>query len=154
MNGVANRGDRLPNIHNDTAFTTNLVDAKIIQECTHQLLINEKAKVKSGESEGEAIIQIREIGLNYFGNIFEDGKISGEECCLMISKWIYDLCLQNSPLFRNNMVLEFGAVSGLASISLFTHANIFCNRTNQGSNQVFITDVNTFTLITFRIMSY
>ncbi|GAB70075.1 hypothetical protein PCYB_008240 [Plasmodium cynomolgi strain B] len=74
---VANRGDSTANSHNDTAFTTNLEDAKIIQECTHQLLINEKAKVKSGESEGEAIIQIREIGLNYFGNLFEDATTSG-----------------------------------------------------------------------------
>ncbi|GAB66700.1 hypothetical protein PCYB_094840, partial [Plasmodium cynomolgi strain B] len=158
--GVANRGDSAPNSHNDTAFTTNLADVKIIQECTRQLLINEKAKVKSGESEEEAIIRIREIGLNYFGNSFEDGKTSGEEvhshnditginiweCCLMISKWISDLCLQNSTLFSNKVVLELGAGSGLASISLFTHANIFRNGTNQGPNQVVITDVNPFTL--------
>ncbi|GAB69776.1 hypothetical protein PCYB_005250, partial [Plasmodium cynomolgi strain B] len=50
MNGVANRGDRAPNSHNDTAFTINLEDAKIIQQYTHQLLINEKAKVKTGKA--------------------------------------------------------------------------------------------------------
>ncbi|GAB66698.1 hypothetical protein PCYB_094820 [Plasmodium cynomolgi strain B] len=132
MNGVANRGDSAPNSHNDTAFTTNLEDAKIIQECTHQLLINEKAKVKNGESEEEAIIRIREIGLNYFGNSFEDGKTSGEEihshnditginiweCCLMISKWISDLCLQNSTLFSNKDLYE-------AKFSEFTDASNF-----------------------------
>ncbi|GAB70007.1 hypothetical protein PCYB_007560 [Plasmodium cynomolgi strain B] len=48
--GVSNRGDRSPNNHNDTAFRTNLEDAKKIQECTHQLLINEKAKVKTGKA--------------------------------------------------------------------------------------------------------
>ncbi|GAB69469.1 hypothetical protein PCYB_002180, partial [Plasmodium cynomolgi strain B] len=158
--GVANRGDRTPNIRNDTAFTTNLEDEKIIQECTHQLLINEKAKVKNGESEEEAIIWITEIGLNYFGNLFEYGKTSGEgvyshnditeiniwECFLMISKWIYDLWLQNITLFSNKVVLELGAGSGLARISLFTHAYIFLNGTNQAPNQVVITDVNPFTL--------
>ncbi|GAB69566.1 hypothetical protein PCYB_003150, partial [Plasmodium cynomolgi strain B] len=91
MKNVANRGDSAPNSHNDTAFTINLEDAKIIQECTHEFLINEKAK-------------IREIGLNYFVNSFEDSNTSGEVvhlrnditginiwmCCFMISKWISD----------------------------------------------------------------
>ncbi|GAB69696.1 hypothetical protein PCYB_004450 [Plasmodium cynomolgi strain B] len=48
--GVANRGDSAPNSHNDTAFTTNLGDPKIIQMCIHQLLIYEKAKVKKGKA--------------------------------------------------------------------------------------------------------
>ncbi|GAB69589.1 hypothetical protein PCYB_003380 [Plasmodium cynomolgi strain B] len=94
--GVANRGDRTPNSHKDTALTTNLEEGKIIHECTHELLINEKAK--------------------------------------------------NRTLSSNKMVFELGAGSGLASISLFTHANIFRNGTNQGQNQVVITDVNPFTL--------
>ncbi|GAB69854.1 hypothetical protein PCYB_006030 [Plasmodium cynomolgi strain B] len=42
-----------------------------------------------------------------------------------ILKWISDLCLQNSTFFSNKVLLELGAGSGLASISLFTHANIF-----------------------------
>lgn len=157
---VEDRGEGAPSGHNDTAFTTNLEEAKIIQESTHQLLINEKAKVKKAEGEEEVIIRIREIGLNYFGNSFEDGKTSGEEihshnditginiweCCLVISKWISDMCLQNSTLFSNKEVLELGAGSALASISLFTYANIFLNGANQGPNQVVITDVNPFTL--------
>ncbi|ANQ08260.1 Uncharacterized protein PCOAH_00027630 [Plasmodium coatneyi] len=160
INGVGNCQDSAPSRHNGEAFTTNLEDAKIIQECTHQLLINEKAKVKNAESEEEAIIRIREIGLNYFGNSFEDGKTSGEEihshnditginiweCCLMMSKWISDLCLENSTPFSNKVVLELGAGSGLGSISLFTHANIFRNGTGQGPDQVVISDVNPFTL--------
>ncbi|GAB69628.1 hypothetical protein PCYB_003770 [Plasmodium cynomolgi strain B] len=110
MNGVTNRGGSTPNSHNDTAFRTNLEDGKIIQECTHQVLMNEKARVKNGESEEEDIIRIREIGLN------------------------------------NKVVLELGAGIGLASILLFTHVNIVHNGTNQGANQVVITDVNLYTL--------
>ncbi|GAB69829.1 hypothetical protein PCYB_005780 [Plasmodium cynomolgi strain B] len=64
----------------------------------------------------------------------------------MISKWISELCLQNSTPFSKKVVLELDAGSGLASISLFTHGNIFLNGTNQGPNQVVITDVNPFTL--------
>ncbi|KJP85871.1 hypothetical protein AK88_04519 [Plasmodium fragile] len=160
VSGVANREDSAANGHNGTAFTTNLGEAKIIQECTHQMLINERAKIKNGESEEEAVIRIREIGLNYFGNTFEDSKTTEEEvhshkditginiweCCLMISKWISDLCLQDSTLFSNKAVLELGAGSGLASISLFTHANIFRNGTDQGPDKVVITDINPFTL--------
>ncbi|GAB69642.1 hypothetical protein PCYB_003910 [Plasmodium cynomolgi strain B] len=96
------------------------------------LLINKKANVKSGESEEEAIICIREIGINYFGNSFEDGTTSGEvvhshnditginiwECYLMISKWISYI------------------------ISLFKHVNIVHNGTNQRPNQVIIIGVN------------
>ncbi|GAB69664.1 hypothetical protein PCYB_004130, partial [Plasmodium cynomolgi strain B] len=156
---VAKSGDSAPKSHNDTSFSTKLKDAKIIQECTYQLLINQKAKVKNGESKEEAIIRIREIGLNYFGNSIEHGKISEEvhshnditginiwECCLVISKCISALFLQNSTLFSNKVVLELDARSGLANISLFTHTNIFRNGTNQGPNQVVITDVNPFTL--------
>ncbi|EUD67273.1 hypothetical protein C922_02423 [Plasmodium inui San Antonio 1] len=160
LSGVANGENGARNSHDGTAFTTNLEDAKIIQECTHELLINEKAKVKNEEIEEQAIIRIREIGLNYFGNSFEDGKTSGEEvhshnditginiweCCLVISKWISDLCLQNATLFSNKAVLELGGGTGLASISLFTHANVFRDGNEQGPNQVVITDVNPFTL--------
>lgn len=160
VNGVANSQDNAPSGHEDTSFTTNLGDAKIIQECTHHLLISREAKIKNGENEEEAIIRIREIGLNYFGNSFEDGRTSGEEihshnditginiweCCLTMSKWICDLCVQNNTLFNNKVVLELGAGSGLGSISLFTHANIFRNGTDQGPEQVVISDVNPFTL--------
>ncbi|GAB69575.1 hypothetical protein PCYB_003240 [Plasmodium cynomolgi strain B] len=135
--GVAKRGDSIHNSHKDTAFTKNLEDAKIIQECTQQLLINEKAKVKNRESEKEAIIRIREIGLNYFGNSFEDRKTSGEEvhshnditginileCCLMISKWFSDLCLQNRTLFSNKMELELVIID----VNTFTLNNISHN---------------------------
>ncbi|GAB69426.1 hypothetical protein PCYB_001740 [Plasmodium cynomolgi strain B] len=152
--------DSASNSHKDTSFTTNLEDAKIIQECTHELLINVKVKVKKGESEEGVIIRIKKIVLNYFVNSFEDGKTSGEEvhshnditginileCCLLISKWISEFFLQNSTPFRNKVLLEHDAWTGLSSISIFAHTNIFRNGTNQGPNQVFITNVNLFTL--------
>ncbi|GAB69545.1 hypothetical protein PCYB_002940 [Plasmodium cynomolgi strain B] len=47
---------------------------------------------------------------------------------------------------NNKVVLELGAGSGLDSILLFTHTNIFSNGTNQGANQVVIIDVNPFNL--------
>ncbi|CRG96477.1 methyltransferase, putative [Plasmodium gallinaceum] len=129
----------------NNSFTTNLEEAKIVQECVYELLINENIKLNNNN----IIIKIREIGLNYYGDSLDDKTSQNDitginiwESCLIFSKWICDLCLENN--FSNKNVLEIGAGSGLASISLFVYSNVV--NKNNGLNNLVISDINLFTL--------
>ncbi|CRH00298.1 methyltransferase, putative [Plasmodium relictum] len=126
-------------------FTTNLEEAKIVQEYIYELSINESIKLNNSN----IIIKIREIGLNYYGDSLDDktshNDITGIniwESCLIMSKWICDLCLGN--MFSNKNVLEIGAGSGLASISLFIYSSVI--NKNNNLNRLVISDINLFTL--------
>ncbi|SOV16063.1 methyltransferase, putative [Plasmodium sp. gorilla clade G2] len=158
------------NIHNNESnkkFTTNIEEAKIIQEKIYQLKINNNIKTKEEQphidSNNNIIIHIREIGLNYFGDTLDESNASNDltginiwESCLVASRWYSDLCLEN--FFFNKNILEIGAGSGMASITLFIYSHLYNNNNNnnynnnnnnnseKGINNLIISDINNITL--------
>ncbi|SOV80351.1 methyltransferase, putative [Plasmodium reichenowi] len=139
-------------------FTTNIQEAKIIQEKTYELIINDKIKKEeyddsnsSNNSNNNIIIQIREVGLNYFGDTLDESNPCNDltginiwESCLVASRWFSDLSLQN--FFSNKNILEIGAGSGLASITIFIYSNIYNNNKEKGIKNLIISDINNITL--------
>ncbi|KAI4838539.1 methyltransferase [Plasmodium brasilianum] len=150
-------------------FTTKHEEAKIVQEYIYELQINEKIKLNNKN----IIIKIREIGLNYYGDLLNSPIASSDitginiwECSIITSKWLYDLYEENN-LFANKNILEVGAGCGLVSISLFIYAGLknvrgVYSKANTDSssisadrnasidssspNKLLISDVNDFTL--------
>ncbi|SOV23499.1 methyltransferase, putative [Plasmodium sp. DRC-Itaito] len=153
-------GSVTSNIHNNESnkkFTTNIEEAKIIQEKVYQLKIDNNIKKKEQpnvDSNNNIIIHIREIGLNYFGDSLDESNASNDvtginiwESCLVASRWFSDLCLEN--FFFNKNILEIGAGSGMASITLFIYSHLYNNNNNnneKGINNLIISDINNITL--------
>ncbi|SCM01578.1 methyltransferase, putative [Plasmodium chabaudi chabaudi] len=131
-------------------FTTNISEAKIVQEQVHELIINESVKI----DKQNVIIKIREIGLNYYGKCIDDNNLENDltginiwECSIIASKWLADICIQDNSIFSNKNILEIGSGCALNSLSLFIHSNIV-GRTNSsvGPANLVISDINEFTL--------
>ncbi|SBS92077.1 methyltransferase, putative [Plasmodium ovale curtisi] len=131
-------------------FTANIEEAQIVQEYTHELLINEKIKMNNSD----IIIKIREIGLNYYGNCLGENEIKNDitginiwESSIILSKWISDLLYDKKIIFNDKNVLEVGAGCGLPSLSLFIYSNIVHKNKNYGDlPNLVISDINLFTL--------
>ncbi|SOV78274.1 methyltransferase, putative [Plasmodium sp. gorilla clade G3] len=140
-------------------FTTNIKEAMIIQEKTYQLIINHNINKEqyndninnNNNNNNNIIIQIREIGLNYFGDTLDETNACNDltginiwESCLVASRWFSDLSLEN--FFFNKNILEIGAGTGLASITIFIYSNLYNNNKNKGVNNLIISDINNITL--------
>ncbi|ETB57483.1 hypothetical protein YYC_04372 [Plasmodium yoelii 17X] len=131
-------------------FTSNISEAKIVQEHIHELIVNQNVKI----NENDVIIKIREIGLNYFGKWLDENDLKNDitginiwECSIIASKWLVDMCIQDNLIFSNKNILEIGAGCALNSISLFIHSNILCNGNSKlGPANMVISDINEFTL--------